>query len=210
MCSVDAAPRDHEGAEENEWQGFYFEHRGVEILNSAFTPNPTPPKSKYGNAPFDYSLGYVWDLKATPITKWFPNQLCTKGGLPGAPLNDQAAMIQCIGEQGLGFLIVGGRAVMDEDGDYYLWHRAFKGKEPTPSNTGRSTMRKAAFEPLYIEAFWFANLAALNAARVAGQITDFKQGRQASGEYRNLKFQLHAPKARAGGLAVARFNWPHG
>lgn len=197
------------GPNENEWQGFYFEHRGVEILNSAFTPNPDPPQSKYGNTPFDYSLRFVWDLKAHTEVQYFPATGTMKRGLPGSPLNDQAAMIQCIGDQGLGFLMVGGGAVMDEGREFYDWHRAFKGKEPKPSNTGRSTMRKAAFEPRHIEAFWFANVAALDAARASGQITDFKQGRQASGEYRNLKFQLHVPKARDAGLAVARFDWPH-
>lgn len=196
------------GPNENEWQGFYFEHRGAAILNSAFTPNPNPPKSKYGNTPFDYSLKYVWDLKAHTESQVLPVSGVTKRGLPGAPLNDQAAMNACIAEQGLGFLMVGGNALMDEDREFYYWHRAFKGKEPAPSNTGRSTMRKAAFEPMHIEAYWFANTGALDAARASGQVRDFKQGRQPSGEYRNVKYELHVPKARAGGLVLARFDWP--
>jgi hypothetical protein len=118
-------------------------------------------------------------------------------------------MIDCIDDQGLGFLVLGGRAIMDEDRAFYTWHRDFKGKAPAPSNSGRSTMRKAAFEPWHVEAFWFANLAALDAARPAGHVTTFTQGRQASGAARNLKFQLHATRARAGDLAVARFDWLH-
>ena len=197
------------GPNENEWQGFYFEHRGTEILNSAFTPNPNPPRSRYENTPFDYSLGYVWDLKAHTETQFLPVTGTTKAGRAGAPLNDQLAMRACIDDQGLGFLMVGGRGVMDEDRAFYQWHRIFKGKEPAPSNTGRSTMRKAAFEPLHVEAFWFANLAALDAAYAGGLIRDFHQGRQARGETRKLKYELHAPRARAAGLAVARYDWPN-
>ncbi len=195
------------GPNENEWQGFYFEHRGAAILNAAFTPNPSPPRSMYGNTPFDYSLKYVWDLKAHTEFQTLPLSGREKRGLAGAPLNDQAAMNACAEEHGLGFLIVGGRAVMDEDGEFYRWHREFKGREPVIGHTGRSTMRKAAFEPLHIEAYWFPNRHALDAARLAGEITDFRQGRQPSGEYRNLKYQLHVPKARAGHLLVARFDW---
>ncbi len=91
-------------------------------------------------------------------------------------------MNECIAEQGLGFLMLGGRAVMDEDRLILRLALDFKGKVPKPSNTGRSTRRKASFEPLHIEALWFSNTAALEAAKAAGVVSDFKQGRQPSGE----------------------------
>ncbi|MDC7121863.1 hypothetical protein OMK64_09980 [Cellulomonas fimi] len=197
------------GPNENEWQGFYFEHRGVEILNAAFTPITNPPRSRYENTSFDYSLRYVWDLKAHTESQILPVSGKSKPGLPGAPLNDQLAMRACIEDQGLGFLMLGGRAVMDEDRAFYQWHRTFKGREPAPSNTGRSTMRKAAFEPLHVEAFWFANIEALDAAYASGLIKDFSQGRQSRGATRKLKYELNARKARAAGLSVARHDWPH-
>ena len=52
------------GANENEWQGWYFEARGREVLSSAFQPSATPPQIRFGNTTFDYSLNHVWDLKA--------------------------------------------------------------------------------------------------------------------------------------------------
>lgn len=68
-------------------------------------------------------------------------------------------------------------------------------------------MRRAAFEPLHVEAFWFPNSAAFDAAKSPGQIKRFTQGRQPDGSYRNLKWQMHVPKARVRGLGVVRFDW---
>ena len=53
-----------------------------------------------------------------------------------------------------------------------------KGKAAAPSNSGASRRRKAAFEPLYVDAYWFANTSSLDAATAAGLITGFKQGPQ--------------------------------
>ena len=53
-----------DGPNQNEWQGFYWESRGRAVLNAAFTPNPNPPRIQFGHTIFDYSLRYVWDLKA--------------------------------------------------------------------------------------------------------------------------------------------------
>jgi hypothetical protein len=205
-----------EGPNQNEWQGFYWESRGRALLNSAFSPNPNPPTSKYGNTSFDYSLRFVWDLKAHTEAWLYPSVGVRTKAAGTAPLNDQVAMDACIEEQGLGFLMVGGVGHADEDGSFVAWHREFKksqGKKERPSNSGNSTMRKSAFEPLHVEAFFFPDIDALNAAKAGGHITGYKQGSQsptktgACGKSRRPKYNLNVPKARST-YSVARFNWP--
>lgn len=205
------------GPNDNEWQGFYFEAHGRELLNAAFAPNPNPPRIKYGRTDFDYSLQYVWDLKAHTESWRTPSTGDLKKGQASTPLNDQGAMRACIEEQGLGFLMLSGIAVEDEDGSFVAWHRAHKqskGVKSASSNSGRSRRRKAAFEPQHVEAFYFHGLADLDAAIAAGQITGFKQGMQApksagvAGAARRPKFGLALTKARTSRLAVARLDWP--
>ncbi|GAA4116116.1 hypothetical protein GCM10022415_12970 [Knoellia locipacati] len=206
-----------EGPNQNEWQGFYWESRGRAVLNAAFTPNPNPPRTRYGNTSFDYSLRFVWDLKAHTEAWRYPGSEQVVKGQGAAPLNDQESMNACIEDQGLGFLMVGGVAVADEDETFVAWHRQFKaaqGVKSKPSNSGRSRQRKAAFEPHHVEAFYFHNLPALEAAKAAGQVTGFQQGKQApdeegtEGRARRPKYKLSVPKARRSLLAVARFDWP--
>ncbi|WP_300677452.1 hypothetical protein [Nocardioides sp.] len=206
-----------EGPNQNEWQGFYWEARGRALLNSAFTPNPNPPQVVYGKTVFDYSLRYVWDLKAHTESWRSPLTSAIKRGQSAAPLNDQEAMDACIREQGLGFLMIGGEAISDDDGEFVEWHRGFKaaqGVKSRSSNSGGSRARKSAFEPLHVEAFYFHNEAALDAAKAAGQITGFAQGRQAPdeeggvGRSRRPRYNLSVPKTRGTSLAVARYDWP--
>lgn len=207
------------GPNDNEWQGFYFEAKGRELLNAAFTPNPDPPRVRYGRTDFDYSLRYVWDLKAhtekwrTPST----GSVVKSSASSMAPLNDQQAMDECIGEQGLGFLMVSGVAIEDEDGAFVSWHRErkqAKGVVSRPSNSGNSRRRKAAFEPLHVEAFFFHDTHSLDAAVAAGQLAefqkDFSQARRADGgkgSARREKYKMSVSKARPSGLLVAHHGW---
>lgn len=206
------------GPNDNEWQGFYFEAKGREILSAAFTPNPTPPRTTYENTPFDYSLHYVWDLKAHTEAWLLPRSGGTKPGQSSAPLNDQLAMEACIEDQGLGFLMVSGHAVADEDGSFVAWHREFKRARKVkskPSNSGNSRIRKVAFEPLHVEAFWFPNSLALHAAKASGQLTGFQDGfsqapdeEGGQGSPRRPKYSLSTPKARKSSSLVARYDFP--
>lgn len=207
------------GANDNEWQGFYFEAKGREILSAAFTPNPNPPRSTYENTPFDYSLAYVWDLKAHTEFWQLPDSGRTKRGRVEAPLNDQLAMDACIADQGLGFLMLSGIAVGDEDGSFVEWHREFKkvaGVKSRSSNSGRSSLRKAAFEPLHVDAFWFPNTLALEAAKASGHLKGgfqegFAQAPSTAGDRgaaRRSKYSLHAKKARVSPSLIAQFEFP--
>ena len=200
-----------------EWAGWYYEFKGREILGSAFAPNPNPPPVRYGTTTFDYSLRFVWDLKAHTERQQLPVSGLVRRGRNDAPLNDVRAMDACIADQGLGFLMVSGVAVMDEDGRFARWHRDFKaaqGIRTARSNSGRSRNRKAAFVPLCVEAFWFPNTASLDHARASGTVPGFAQGPQAprtegeQGRLRPPKYKLNVRRARASELAIARFDWP--
>lgn len=190
--------RDEGTGQENqmEWPGFYFEHRGKDVLSSSFRPNPYPPQVRFANTVFDYSLNHVWDLKAHSAERLLPQSGAWTKMDEDVQLNDAAAVRACVNLQGLGFVILSGRGVMDEDGAFKTWHDNFKGKVATPSLSGNSRLRKSAFKPLMLEAFWIANLEALDAAVVAGAMKTVAQGRQQSGAPRQDKFNMRLVPAR--------------
>jgi hypothetical protein len=204
------------GANENEWQGWYFEARGRELLNAAFPPSVTPPRVRYGNTTFDYALNYVWDLKAHTERQSFASDRTFKDRRGAVILNDEQAIRACVAEQGLGFLILSGDALMDEDGAFVEWHRQFKAthgrSQPAPSNSGRSRTRKVAFAPMAVEAFWIPDTSSLDAAVAAGRMRVAVQGRQApksAGEFgaeRRTKMHMDVASAR-GGANVPRQDW---
>jgi hypothetical protein len=202
------------GANDNEWQGFYFEARGREVLSAAFPPSMHPPRTRYGNTVFDYSLNHVWDLKAHTARQLDGSGAVIKRG-GASMLNDERAVRQCVAEQGLGFLVMSGDALMDDDGAFVTWHREFKarqGKKVAPSNSGRSRTRKRGFVPLSIEAFWISSTHALDAAVAGGSLAVRASGRQppvevgGSGASRADKFHMNLSEARLD-LAVSHHEW---
>lgn len=203
------------GAFDNEWQGFYFEARARDILSRAFAPSHEPPRSRYGNTVFDYSLRFVWDLKAHTASRILPKTGDRRSGGRAAVLNDQEAVRRCVRDQGLGFLLLSGQAVMDEDGQFVEWHRALKthhGVRIQPSNSGRSRVRKSSFAPMRLDALWLPNLPTLDAAVAAGIVKVFAQGRQAPvapgirGRERRPKYLLDTEQVAA--LRVGSVTWP--
>ncbi|WNM27343.1 hypothetical protein RN607_14260 [Demequina capsici] len=196
---------------QTEWPGFYFEARGRQILNAAFTPQLKGPRVQYGHTVFDYALEHVWDLKAHAAERTTETSAVERG--LEAMLNDQRAIEACVEEQGLGFLVLNGRAVIDTDGSFAAWHRDFKARQgirSASSNTGRSRKRKAAFQPLSVDAFWIPNRAALDAAIAGGVVKGAAIGRQApkagekSGATRKPKYNLVFPATE---LLVASLSW---
>jgi hypothetical protein len=193
-----------------EWPGFYNEFVGIPALNDTFAMSETGgPLRRFGQTDFDYANGWVWDLKAhTERQRNIPSGSVSSGD-ETIILNDAEAARACINQQGLGFLIVGGESHFDDGGVFDDWHRQFTRDgttSTTRSNTGTSRRRKVAFTPTRCEAFWIANLQALNAATLAGQVTIRPQGRQQArageteGAARRDKLHMNARKAR--GLLV--------
>lgn len=202
------------GANDNEWQGWYFEARGREVLAAAFQPTPHPPRTRFGNTVFDYSLNHVWDLKAHTSRQVNASGAVIKRGA-SLMLNDERAVRDCVAEHGLGFLVISGDALMDDDGTFVAWHREFKarqGKTVAPSNSGRSRTRKRAFTPLSIDAFWVGSTLSLDAAVASGSLAVRASGRQppkvvgGSGASRADKFHMNLSEARRD-LAISRHDW---
>jgi hypothetical protein len=209
------ADRGLRGANDNEWQGFYGEERAKLVLSRAFTPSDHPPRVRYGNTVFDYALNFVWDIKVHTELQIYSDSR-TKAGKNETLLNDERATRACIAEQGLGFLIVSGAALMDATGEFVGWHRKFKfaqaGKHPAPSNSGESRIRKSGFTPMHAEAFWVPNAEALDAAILAGRLRVKPIGRQppsaegGKGSPRKDKFEMKMRQAREG-IRVARYDF---
>jgi hypothetical protein len=203
---------DIRGFNDNEWQGFYFEGRARRILG-AFPPPTAPCRVKYGTTVFDYSLNHVWDLKTHVEEQLHPISHRVRRAGGALILNDEQAIRDCVQEQGLGFLVMSGTGVMDEDGAFVSWHREFKGRASARSNSGTSRLRKAAFEPLRIDGYWLASTAALQAAITGGQLLLKPQGRQAPrhlgqpGAPRPNKFQMRPQSARRSSLLVSTGSW---
>lgn len=203
------------GSNDLEWQGFYGEERAKAILNASFTPTVPGPKRSYGSTDFDYGLSWVWDIKVhTSVQTIGP---VTNPASAVMLLNDERAVRDCADEQGLGFLVVSGEAVMDHTGEFKTWHDAWKAKRSkkasAPSNSGNSRVRKAAFSPLQVDAYWVPNTRALAAAILSGELTPRPQGRQAPrvkggvGAPRPPKFEMNTTKADRG-IRVASHAWP--
>lgn len=193
------------GANDNEWQGFYFEARAILTLERLFPPPADPPRAQFGATTFDYTLYRAWDLKAHTAVQQFPTEGRETREPSTVVLNDQEAIRTSVAEQGLGFIIMSGTAVMDEDGEFVEWQReqkALAGVKTARSNSGRSRMRKAAFVPTQIECFWIPDIPTLDAAIAAGALKHQSQGRQApvgdaaTGRERRPKYSMNLALAR--------------
>lgn len=189
------------GSRQSEWQGFYFEGRGRQILNAAFSPLQHPVRARYGHTAFDYSLNFVWDLKAHTEAWRRPNSEFRAQGRPDVQLNDERAIRECVADQGLGFLMLSGEGLEDVNGEFATWHASFKGRtEP------QRRRLKAGFSPLQIEAYWIPDTASLLGALAAGVLRVSSQGRQPDGRPRNTKIHLATSKAR-GVIDVSRVSF---
>lgn len=206
------------GSRDLEWQGFYGEERARAVLNRSFTPRLPGPRRGYGATVFDYALTWVWDIKVHTSHKRIGPRSTRAGG--SMWLNDEVAVRECVAEQGLGFLVVSGEAQMDVSGQFKAWHDQWKaqdsGRTVALSNSGRSRMRKGAFNPLRVDAFWVPDGAALAAAVLSGQLGIAAQGRQAPrspgqpGAPRATKFTMNMTRAKGSGMHVASYSWPVG
>lgn len=198
-----------------EWAGFYFEEKVREILNEA---HPTPPvggpRVRFGGTVFDYaSATRVWDAKArTAMRVTLPDgKPYRHSGDSVSWLNDARAMRECAELQGLGFLVADGLSGFDTTGEFKEWHKALgataakKLREYVPS-TGRSRARKASFTPLELRAFWFENATDIDAAVVAGCLSQEPQPDWEGTVARNDKFK--ARFALASRWKVAEGVWP--
>lgn len=204
------------GAFDNEWQGFYFEQQAREVIAANVGPSLCQPRVRFGHTTFDLARNYVWEFKTHTSEKFMPKSSVLSAQSGAVILNDEGAMQSCVSEQGLGVIVLSGRAIMDEDEAFVSWHRNLKeqhGLHSARSNSGRSRQRKAAFMPLRLEAFWIPNEASLLESMSRGLLARHSQGRQAprgeadSGVPRASKLRMDLSQAR-GSLLVASQDWP--
>ena len=179
---------------QDEWAAFYFEYLGLPALINTFGGGPL----LFANTRIDYSLGHPWDLKVHMAET------------PVAPLNDQAAIHQCLtAGAGVGFLVLTGVVTYDQ-GEFRAWQKTFRaqhGKVAKPRTTPPTYVRKSKlwFRPTLLEAFFIEDEAALDAAIESRAIHVMAQGKQTSGATRPPKYALHLGNARwEGSLLLAQ------
>jgi len=169
-----------------EWIGFYPEYWFEKTLARSLrcTAGPT-----FGKVQFDLKRDFVWDQKSH-VEKGI-------GKSSWAPLNDSEAIEDCIIKHaGIGFLVISGAAVYDEDESFRNWHVALSGGESDYSKKNRSSgaprrRRKEKFIPRRFVVFRFESLAELQLARSDGWVKGFQKGmRNSGGTSRRAKVQV--------------------
>lgn len=175
------------GWRDNEWFGFYFEWRAIELLSGRFGGVRGPT---IGNTTIDYMLEYPWDLKAHVLKTTQSSK---------AWLNDVEAVKTAVEDFGAcGFLICVGTAEMDSSGAFASWHRKYKGglSKYTRERIARgapSRARKAAFVAEAITGFCLSSGDAITRALSEGWLSDRAQKgmRNSDGSPRRAKYEVN-------------------
>lgn len=157
-----------------EWIGFYPEFLFETVIAPDIGAAPGP---RYGNMNFDIRRKYVWDLKshATGVSSW-------------APLNDVEAVTQCLLDHGgLGFIVLSGSCLYDDDGSFKRWHEQLKGgpseySKRIASRGASSRRRKVSYSPDRLVVFRFNSADELARARREGWIKGFQEGMRNSND----------------------------
>lgn len=166
-----------------EWIGFYFEHL---CRTSLWTHIGGRTGPSYVNTTFDYERTYVWDLKAHPVE--------TKELI----VNDAAAFRACLADRGtLGVVIVEGKTLYDDTGEFKRWHDVLKGGVSTyerdrVARGAPSRRRKLTFQATDCYAIVFEGVSDLDGALTSGWVRDrFQSGmRNSNGTPRPPKVTL--------------------
>ena len=185
-CVKQMQEADSSNWRQTEWTGFYFEFCAIPPLINELGGGP----QQIGHTKFDYCLSRSWDLKAHSVRG-------NSGSINhSSQLNDQESMREAIENGGLGLFVLSGEASYDPA--FTSWHREFRGK---PAQEGGRPL-KSAFKPVRLEAFYIEDSSMLDAAMRNQQISEFKQGRQPSGEPRRPKYSINVTKSQGSNLQV--------
>jgi hypothetical protein len=163
-----------------EWQGFYFEFKVRPELINRLGGGPR----KIGSTSFDYALDRTWDMKV--------HSTSTRHGKKSklnCALNDAESMQLAANQGGFGLMILSGEPTYDWD--FTRWHKKFRsGSSEEPKKA-----LKKSFDPERIDFFFIPTLSRLEEALKSGELGLFKQGRQATGEARKIKYSLNFEKS---------------
>ena len=168
----------HSKWRETEWQGFYFEFK---VLPKLIIANGGAPRRIF-RTEFDYGLKRTWDLKVHSI----PSE---PRRVDGCQLNDASSIDLAVEQTGFGLILLNG--VPELDLEFTRWHKRFRGGP----NTEPRRLLKKSFYPLSIDIFFIPNVDRLEIAKEKRELIFFRQGRQPSGEARNVKYSIDVNKA---------------
>lgn len=188
----------YRNAKQTEWPGWFFEYCAIKKLRDSFGGGP----AEIGTVEFDYQGKRTWDLKShtEPLDSSKPSS--------SAPLNDKDSMRRAVEDGGLGFIMLCGVSLYDNEQDFYEWHytkvRGHKSKERSIN----SRKLKTGFELRSLEFYYIDSIQTLERLEMEQIISDFKQGKQADGSPRKLKYKMNVDKARQDKILVKRIDIP--
>lgn len=192
-CVLEMKEAGADNWKQTEWQGWYFEFKTIPALINKLGGGPI----NIGTTKFDYALVRPWDLKAHSIYgingPLKPNYNCL--------LNDKKSIREAVSQIGLGLIVLSGIPKYN-DKDFSAWHKNLRGQ----SGDVRKQL-KNGFESKKIEFFFFQDFEDLERAIANGVITEFKQGKQQSGETRAPKYSLQINKARTDKIKKDELNF---
>jgi hypothetical protein len=171
---------------QTEWQGFYFEFKVLPALINEYGGGP----KKIGRTVFDYILKRTWDLKVHSINPDLP-------GKGACLLNDAFSIDQAVKTTGLGLIILNG--IPFPDLSFTRWHKEFRGG----SNSEPKRLLKKSFVSKSIQIFFIPDADRLEKAKESKELNIFRQGKQPTGEARNIKYSLNTEIATDSDLLVS-------
>lgn len=170
-----------------EWQGFYFEFKVRPELITRLGGGP----KKIGSTSFDYALNRTWDMKV--------HSTSTRHGKKSelnCALNDAESMRIAVAQGGVGLIILSGEPTYDWD--FTRWHKKFRsGSDEDPKKA-----LKKSFKSERMDFFFIPTLSRLEEALESGEFALFKQGKQATGEARKVKYSLNFNKSLESDLHI--------
>lgn len=168
-----------------EWQAFFFEEYIFQLLTNFLG-------GWYGiriikGSRIDYQRHYNWDLKVHSIKN---NKGKTQNKIL---LNDKATIDRIIKlESGIGFIICMVDFTFDITGRLQKWRDKFEKRKKIHSS--KSRMMKNIGKVNSIIALFIKDEKMLQQGLKSGWIELFKQGKQPTGQKRNLKYQINLLK----------------
>ena len=169
---------EHSKWRETEWQGFYFEFKVLPKLIAAYGGGP----KKIFRTEFDYSLKRVWDMKVHSIPTG-------KSKVHGCQLNDASSIDEAVKQTGFGLILLNG--IPELDLEFTRWHKKFRGG----GDAEPRRLLKKSFRPESIDIFYIPDEKRLEKAKEERELIYFRQGKQPTGEARNVKYSLDAKRA---------------
>lgn len=182
MCVEEMREKNYPHWRQMEWIGFYFQMKCEALLSGFFE---IPGESfRAGSVKFDGKYaGVNYDFKAHSMFTY------DGGHSKGAILNDKFSMEESIRLHGHHGLILAELSCMyDLEGDFARWHQNIKGKESQYVREGRLTGR--ANRRRKTSAIVLSILLLTIRQDNLQYLKIYKQGKNADGSPRNLKYML--------------------